>query len=81
MQNLIKDTSIKNKGLNQIFWESVLDRYRKAKTMRELLSRYGYRKIAEATGRKKQYIYGVAHLTIIPSNDFLDKIQQIGGEQ
>lgn len=69
---------------SQDFWQYTLDKYKISKLLRKICKEghgFNYIKLSNKIGYSRQYIYHVLKMKIDPSKDFLDKIQQIGGEQ
>lgn len=89
----MKDTLTKNKALegkkiseysNQDFWDLAIDKYRASKMVRKLINKkghYDFNGFSEITGYSRHYIYQVMAMNIKPSDDFIQRLKQIGGEQ
>lgn len=89
----MNNTLTKNKALeskkiteytNQDFWDMALNKYRASKLLRKLISKnghYDFNGFSRMIGFSRHYIYQVLVMNIKPSKEFLDILQQIGGEQ
>lgn len=65
------------------YWDDTLSRYRASKLIRSIRrnSEITLSDIARFTNKTRQYVYNVQEINFKPSDDFIQRLKQIGGEQ
>ena len=65
------------------YWEDTISRYRASKLIRSIRRINGFTlsDIAKFTKTTRQYVYNIQEINFKPSNDFIQRLKQIGGEQ
>ena len=65
------------------YWDDTISRYRTSKLIRSIRRINGFTlsDIAKFTKTTRQYVYNIQEINFKPSEDFLSKLKQIGGEK
>jgi transcriptional regulator with XRE-family HTH domain len=68
---------------NNDYWQETLTRYRISRFLRDYRksNKLTYTGLAEILKTTRQYIYSIEEITLKPSDDFIQRLKQIGGEQ
>jgi len=65
------------------YWDDTISRYRASKLIRSIRRINGFTlsDIAKFTKTTRQYVYNIQEINFKPSNNFIQRLKQIGGEQ
>jgi transcriptional regulator with XRE-family HTH domain len=71
----------KERQTNKDYWQHMIKRYQLSKRLRTYKekNKLGYAYIANILKVKRQYVYAIEQMTIEPSQEFIDNLNQLIG--